>query len=56
MFAAGDPRQREKNIGEHFKYDGGPTGPYDKSAGEGERMAKRCTRKAHLEGYASGVS
>ncbi|ETI23448.1 hypothetical protein G647_05250 [Cladophialophora carrionii CBS 160.54] len=29
-FPAGDPRQREKNIGKHFKYEGGPTGPYDK--------------------------
>ena len=29
-FPAGDPRQREKNIGKHFKYEGGPTGPRDK--------------------------
>lgn len=30
QFLPNDPRQKGHNIGEHLKYEGGPTGPYDK--------------------------
>jgi len=29
-FPESDPKQKGKNIGHHMKYEGGPTGPYDK--------------------------
>jgi hypothetical protein len=55
-FPARDPRQREKNIGEHFKYEGGLTGPCDKVLKWERYLAQEGAWGAHLEDHALGMS